>query len=130
MSDDIVLHTTIEDRKVAVHLSIRAMKELEKRERPLHVTMEMYFSCLIKKILKFNDRSSRPDEVRISDKLFASFRPVQSLSCSINELDENSKPNLIDLPVVRKKAIVPRHLIIDFNKGKWTGDFSSLINYK
>ena len=130
MPENVVLYTTLEDRKVAVHLSLRAMRALEKRSQPLHANMELYFSCFVKKIVRFTDEALRTDEVRVSEKLFASFRPVQSGSCNIHELDGHNGPKLIDLPVVKKKAIIPRHLTIDCRNGKWRGDFTSLPKYK
>jgi hypothetical protein len=126
MPEEVLLYTRMEDRDLAVHLTERAMLELKKRKEPLHVRMELYFSCFIKKMLQFSDAPSKVDETKVSDKLFASFRPVQSKSCNMQDLTNDNSPTLIDLPVVKKKAIIPRHLFLDCKKGKWSGDFTWL----
>ena len=118
-----IIHTAIEEKNISVHISERAKRALSDRKNPLHVNMELYFSCFIKKMVKFSDLPSQL-ETQVTDNLFASFRPVQSKSCNIHDLGDDSKPTLIDLPVVKRKAIIPKHLFIDCKKGKWTGDFT------
>ena len=130
MSEAKILHAIIEERDIAIHVTDRAMRELSKRSQPLHVNMELYFSCFLKKILHFDDASSNTDESKVTDKLFASFRPLQSKSCNMQELTGDNSPTLIDLQVVKKKAIVPRHLFIDCKRGKWMGDFTWSRNSK
>lgn len=123
MPEPTILYSNIEERDIAVHLSRRAMRTLENRKAPLYVNMELYFSCLVKKIVHFFD-SPTIAGAKVSNKLFVSFRPVQSKSCNMQDLGTNSEPTLIDLPVAKKKAIVPRHLFIDYKRGKWKGDFT------
>jgi hypothetical protein len=118
-----IVHTHMEDREITVHISGRARRALDNRKVPLHVNMALYFSCFVKKIVTFSD-APIPAEAKVTENLFASFRPVQSKSCNIHELGKNSEPTLIDLPVVKRKAIIPRHLMIDFKKGNWKGDFT------
>ena len=124
MPEEIILHASIEEKQVSVHVSERAMIALGHRTLPLHVNMELYFSCFIKKMVHFSDSPSSFESSQILNNLFASFRPLQSKSCNIHDLGADSKPTLIDLPVVKRKAIVPKHLFIDCRKGKWTGNFT------
>ena len=120
---DTIINASIEDKNISVHVSERAKRALSSRTTPLHVNMELYFSCFIKKMVKFSDLPFQL-ETKVNENLFASFRPVQSKSCNIHDLGADSKPTLIDLPVVKRKAIIPKHLFVDFKNGKWTGDFT------
>lgn len=121
---EIIYNTSIEERNVSVHVSERASRALSSRTVPLHVNMELYFSCFIRKMVRFTDSQTQPGPVQVMEKLFASFRPVQSRSCNMQALGDNSMPELIDLMVVKRKAIIPRHLFIDCRNGRWTGDFN------
>lgn len=119
-----IIHANLEEKDIAVHVSDRAKRALNSRTTPLHVNMELYFSCFVKKIIHFSDSQTRPDSIKIMDNLFASFRTVQSKSCNIHDLEGDNKPTLIDLPVEKCKAIVPKHLFIDWKRGKWKGSYT------
>lgn len=124
MSEATIIHTSIDERDIAVHLSAKAIKILQNRVSPLYVNMELYFSCFIKKMIHFSELPPKHEARRVTDKLFASFRPVQSKSCNIHDLEGDNKATLIDLHVTKRKAIVPKHLFIDFKRGKWEGEFT------
>ncbi len=121
---DTIFNSIIEERNISVHVSERAKQALSTRTNPLHVNMELYFSCFIKKMVSFSDSPPIRESTKVTENLFASFRPVQSKSCNIYELSGANTPTLIDLPIVKRKAIVPKHLFIDCKKGKWKGDFT------
>ncbi|MDH5379815.1 MAG: hypothetical protein OEW75_03125 [Cyclobacteriaceae bacterium] len=124
MSESLI-HTEIEGKSLDVHLTRRAIKNLESNSQPVYVRMELYFSCFVKKMVKFSD--SDPGfsaSTTIDNNLHVSFRPVQSKSCNIHDLEGDNSPTLIDLPVLKRNAIVPRHLFLDCKNGKWKGDFT------
>jgi hypothetical protein len=116
-------NTTILDKLVKVDLTDRAFKVMQKKDQPLFVGMELYFSCFIKKIVRFLDSKPDQDLVKVTDNLYLYFRPVQSKSCNIHDLQGMNSPKLIDFNVIKKKALVPGSLTIDFKKGKWMGEY-------
>jgi hypothetical protein len=116
-------NTTILGKPVKVDLTGRAMKAMQKKDQPLFVGMELYFSCFIKKIVRFLDAKPDQDLVKVTDNLYLYFRPVQSKSCNIHDLQGMNSPKLIDFNVIKKKALVPGALTIDFKGGKWTGEY-------
>lgn len=47
----------INGRTVAIELSRAAIKALAQRSTPLLAEMELYFSCLIRKVVRFHEHS-------------------------------------------------------------------------
>jgi hypothetical protein len=113
-------------KKIQLEISDNAAKQLSARGVPLFIEMELYFSCLIRKQVRVYEAFIVPaDEkfsVRFSDKLQISFRPVMTKSCSISSC-EDGKPPLSDFPIRKPQSYIPRWLSLDFNRGKWCGDF-------
>jgi hypothetical protein len=113
-------------KKIQLEISNNAAQQLNAREVPLFIEMELYFSCLIRKQLRVYETFVEPaDEkfsVRFSNKLQISFRPVMTKSCSISSC-EDGKPPLSDFPIRKPQSYIPRWLSLDFTRGKWCGDF-------
>lgn len=113
-------------KQIQFEISRNAQQKLSLRDAPLYIEMELYFSCLIRKQLRFYEIFVEPaDEkfsVRFSDNLQISFRPVMTKSCSISSC-EDGKPPLSDFPIRKPQSYIPRWLKLDFRKGKWCGDF-------
>lgn len=106
-------------RDLKVTLTASALRALEARAVPLHVEMELYFSCLIKKRLRF-DVPQRGEAVWIGQALSLSFRPVMGRVCG---LDEHDPDDLADLPTGEPQRFVPRWLKLDHRRGQWRGEF-------
>jgi hypothetical protein len=104
-----------------VALSRRAEKALTRLTVPLVAEMELYFSCLIRKAVRFNDFSTGSDATPVSPNLYLRFRPVGSRSCGLKLSD--GKPQLDDFPVVNPKAYTPDWVEVDFRHGEWLGHF-------
>jgi len=120
------MQITIEIDGKPVHISTtkEADEVLSHRHLPLNVEMELYFSCLLcKKVRFFPDKDSVKSPVAINDKLFVSFRPVMLRECTREEADE--RPTT-DFPIVKKKPYIPKWLRIDFRFGHWFGEFGYL----
>ncbi len=112
---------TIHGKPVAVDWSPAAERAIVARSQPLLVEMELYFSCLIRKRVRFPGSAETTRFVNATPHLRVSFRPVMTASCLIDaELDE---PRLEEFPIVNPAAFVPRWLTIDFRKEAWTGLF-------
>ena len=111
----------IQGKHVSVSLSKSAEKALAARDKLLVAEMELYFSCLIRKQVRFKE-AVEGDLVNVSEKLAVHFRPVMTKSCSIN-YGGDEPPPLEDFPIKKPEAFIPHWLKIDFKKGEWCGEF-------
>jgi hypothetical protein len=109
-------HKTLE-----VRLSPRAEGALMGLETPLVAEMELYFSCLIRKAVRFRALTEVPDAAAVDERLYVRFRPVVSRACGAKVAD--GPPPLGDLTLARPDAYVPDWLEIDFRDGQWKGYF-------
>jgi hypothetical protein len=117
-------------KSVDVTLSEAARKALSRRTKPLAIEMELYFSCLIRKQVRFSDISPNisnsaepktPLEARLNDHMRIRFRPVMTKVCGKDY--EGDEPPLTDFPITNTKAYIPHWLRIDYQKDAWVGEF-------
>lgn len=108
------------NKKLDVSLSTAAVAALSKRTTPLIAEMELYFSCLIRKKVRFKE-SSEGELINVSDQLFVHFRPVMTAACGTDY--EGDEPPLTDFPIQKVESFVPHWLKIDFKNGQWQGEF-------
>lgn len=111
----------IEGKTVRIKLSSAAVDALQKRLSPLHVEMELYFSCMIRKKVRFYEKSPDRDEVSVTDRLRLGFRPIMTKRCSIDETADS--PPVTDFPIARPAGFIPHWLKIHYHKGEWQGEF-------
>jgi hypothetical protein len=112
---------TLGKKQVQVTLSQRAERELAARGTPLVAEMELYFSCLIRKAVRFKPLSAETTATPVSGNLYIRFRPVGSRSCGAKVSD--GKPPLDDFPIVNPTAYTPDWLKVDYRGGEWRGEF-------
>lgn len=110
----------IQGKQVIVNLTRAAEKSLSLRDNTLVAEMELYFSCLIRKQVRFKE-NLEGDLVNVSHQLAVRFRPVMTKSCGIDY--EGSEPPLEDFPIEKPEAFVPNWLKIDFKRNEWVGEF-------
>ncbi len=117
------MHSQIEisGHCVEVDLSRAAQRALAQQEQVVFAEMELYFSCLIRKKVRFYDSQMAVDIVYVTDKLGVSFRPVMTKVCGTNY--EGDEPPLTDFPIRKAEKFIPKWLKIDFTNGEWCGDF-------
>lgn len=109
-------------RELDVRLSSAAERALADRAMPLHVEMELYFSCLIRKRVHF-DTPQRGEATWLGQLMSLSFRPVMSKGgCSVAGTD-NPDEMLVDLPTGEPQRFVPHWLKLDYRQGQWQGEF-------
>lgn len=108
-------------KKVLVEWSAAAEKAMSSLASPLLVEMELYFSCLIRKAVRFSHDAPSRYSVSITPKMTVSFRPVVTKSCSVSEVE--NEPPVEDFEMIKPEAFVPKKLLIDFKHGLWLGEF-------
>ncbi|MHB1246679.1 MAG: hypothetical protein ACYCY1_15500 [Sulfuriferula sp.] len=112
----------IMDKSVKIQWSKAAEKALNKLNSPLLVEMELLFSCLIRKAVRFRQDDHPENFVSVTPQLKVRFRPVMTKACRISDLDGGETP-LTDFPIKNPSAFVPKYLWIDYQRGKWSGEF-------
>jgi len=117
------MHSTVEilSRPVRVEWSKAADRALSGLNKPLAVEMELYFSCLIRKKVRFNEKAHSREFVPVNDRLGIAFRPVMTRACKVD--DEQGEAPLEDFHITNPAAFVPHWLKIDFRNNEWTGEF-------
>ena len=104
-------------KQVSVEVSQAAGCELARRSVPLLVEMELYFSCLIRKKVRFYHEAAEGEFISATDKLSVGFRPVMTQKCSVHDVD--GAPPLTDFEIKKPASFIPHWLRIDFRKGEW-----------
>ena len=108
-------------KKVLVEWSASADRKLQELAEPLLVEMELYFSCLIRKAVRFGRDAQVGSFSTAGPQLKIGFRPVMTKACNVKDFE--IEPPVEDFLIVRPEAFVPKRLTIDFKGGKWLGDF-------
>jgi hypothetical protein len=115
------MNVTLNDKEVHIRLSDSAQRALAGRQTPLLAEMELLFSCLIRKRVRFRDHVGTEGATPVSDCLAVRFRPVMTRACSVSSV-EGSAPSE-DFHIADPRPYIPRWLSIDFRKGEWLGEF-------
>ena len=108
-------------KTVKVELTQTAQKHLTQVTQPLFVEMELYFSCLIRKKVRFNNERAKESAIPVTDHLSVSFHPVMTRACHKDY--EGEAPPLTEFPIAKPAPYVPRWLKIDYKSGEWWGEF-------
>lgn len=110
-------------KKFMVEWTAPAEKAMESLASPLMVEMELYFSCLIRKAVRFHQGSSMPYSVSVTPKMTVGFRPIVTKACKVSEIGDDEEPPVEDFKLTKPEAFVPKKLFIDFKHGQWAGTF-------
>jgi len=110
----------IDGRPVDLRLTPAARRALAMRRTPLVAELELYFSCLIRKRVRFVEGAAGTG-VEAAPNLRVCFRPIMTRSCGKDF--EGDEPPVTDFPIERAEAFVPQWLAIDYRAGQWHGDF-------
>ena len=113
---------TLRDHPINVEWTKRAHRELGKRNRPLFVEMQLYFTCVVKKRVLFQE-TYESDTVPVSKHMVIDFRPVESTSCDPVEFAQKF-PVKQEFETSAAMKMRPKTLLVDFKGGKWSGEFS------
>lgn len=118
MKYSVVLH----DKSLLIEVSQRAENALVKRSKPILADVNLIFGCMIAKRVWFKDQVDG-DMVSVSDKLGLTFHAVKYKVCSFENIDNGgiSEPFLPDKGL---EKFMPNYIFIDFQKHKFTGEFT------
>lgn len=100
----------------------RAARALARRDQPLTVEMQLYFSCMVKKRVIFHEEGEHGAE-RVIDNLFIVFRTVEAQSCDPIEFAANY-PERRQLTSHAALKMHPSRLSLDYRQGCWCGSFT------
>lgn len=109
-----------------VELTRAALAALDARSEPLYVEMELFFSCLIRKRLRWDCQQAAGEDalpVTAHNKLRVWFHPVVSQHCALPQNNDLSALPLTEFPLMRKDAFHPHWLRLDYRRGVFQGDF-------
>lgn len=111
----------LRERPFEVEWTKRAQRKLERRDTPLIVEMQLYFSCVVKKRVLFHD-SYDLDAVAVNDDITVAFRTVESTACDPVDFAKNF-PVKQELDSTAAEKMRPKHLLVDYVSGKWVGEY-------
>ena len=115
----------INGKPLHIEWTERAEKSLQKRDQPITIEMEIYFSCLVKKMIRFHEIQEKINNQavlhQVSDKINIWFHPVTSMACEIG--DAPHRQPTMDIAIANLHHYFPKQLSIDFNQGRWEGNF-------
>ena len=109
-------------KSLQIDISNAALQELEKQKVSLTTNMELYFSCLIRKRVRFYHNTNLEGANPVTKNLWVRFLPVMTKSCQIDDLNDN-KPDLTEFPLKHPEKFVPHWLSLDFRKDQFVGKF-------
>lgn len=99
----------------------RAQQQLERRDKPLAVEMQLYFSCVVKKRVLFPEQGSA-EAVTLPAGLTLDFRAVEASSCDPLEF-ARAYPVRRELRSAAARRMHPRTLELDYTRERWSGSF-------
>jgi hypothetical protein len=114
------MNITLAEKNLEIRLTPTAQRALAERATPLVAEMELLFSCLIRKRVRFGELPSE-DAVPATDRLSVRFRPVMTRVCAVAAV--GGAPPLDDFLIANPRPYVPRWLAIDYRQGRWRGEF-------
>jgi len=115
---------TLNGRPVIIELSRAAARALERREEPLFVELELYFSCLVKKFVHFRDDSRGKPTIPAHGQLLIYFRPVTSTACTFEVAERLGRQPEMEIESQALSHVAPKRVFIDHVASQWRGSFS------
>jgi len=110
-------------RDVRLSLSLSARAALANLTAPLDIELEVYFSCYLRKRVRFlaMPHADVLDRVSISEFASVSVRTVMTRACRVAAAPDG--PDLDAMPLARPGAFVPRWVSLNYAGGEWSGEF-------
>ena len=112
-------------KQVFIDLSSDAVRTSAESAMPILCEVELYFSCLVRKQVRFTQISPPTFDdrhyTRVIPGFYASFRAVATQQCSIQKVGD--KPPVETMPIHKPERFVPNWIRIDFHDGRWIGEY-------
>lgn len=125
-----VAEVTVNGKPVVVEWSRAAQAALARRAQPLTLELELYFSCLVKKFVRFAESPAGSDTadaaartVAVGEHLRLRFRTVTSTACSIDVAQRLGRQPEVELDGAVARRLAPRRVWLDHRRGTWTADY-------
>lgn len=112
----------IKNKPFDLYWSKRAEDELQKRNSPLLVEMELKFACMVRMRVLFHDFIEHRNSITINDTLSVLYRPVAGKSCDLGDVVEPHKTGELNTGPMANRF--PKRLEIDFVRGQWQGQYA------
>jgi len=116
--DEVIVH---DGRSLKLRITPSASRQLDRRQSPLFLELELYFSCLVRKRVYVRDHIE-DGAVVLNDKLSVRFRPVVTEQCAMRDVERDNPP-VKDMPVAEPGRYFPHWLTLDFRRGDWVAEF-------
>jgi hypothetical protein len=90
---------------------------------PLLIELELLFSCLIRKRVKFPSQAPAGGQLLepLHPGLAIYFHPIATRHCRLDQIDGETPSDTF--PLAKPDAFVPRWLSLDYRNGSWHGEF-------
>lgn len=125
-----VAEVTVHGKPVVVEWSRAAQAALARRAQPLTLELELYFSCLVKKFVRFDESPAGRETadagartVAVGEHLRLRFRTVTSTACSIDVAQRLGRQPEVELDSEVARRLAPRRVWLDHRRGAWTADY-------
>ena len=112
----------IRGKNLKILYSKRAETQLLKRNIPLIVELQLYFTCVVQKRVLFH-KATQLETIKAKNNLEVTYHTVQSNACDPVEFAEKH-PVKKELNSKGAQSMRPSQLKIDYKNGEWLGDFS------
>ncbi len=116
---------TIKGKAVHIDVSTDAVRAAADSPIPIVAELELYFSCLVRKQVRFRGisglQAGTDDYSRVVPGFYTTFRAVTTQHCSIVEVGD--KAPVETMPVRNPERFVPDWVRIDYRAGQWLGEY-------
>jgi len=113
-------------KQVLIDVSAGAVRAVTESPVAIAAELELYFSCLVRKQLRFRRLPGLApgvvDYVRVIPGLYTLFRAVTTAHCPIAAGGVDGPP-VETLPMHQPERFVPDWIRIDYRTGRWVGEF-------
>ena len=112
----------LKGKEVLIDVSADAVRAASVSRLPVLAELELYFSCLVRKRVRFPATEARGYPLDSAHpKLALQFHPIVGHHCSLEEMGPEQAHD--DLALAKPDAFTPRWVSLDYRNGQWSGDF-------
>ena len=114
---------TINGRPVTVEWSRTAARALAERDRPLVLTLELLFSCLVKKSVHVADTLPEGELIAVTDDLLLCFRAVTATACTMEYAEHLGRQPVTEINTPIARRLAPRRVWLNRIRGEWRAEY-------